>query len=79
MAGTLGRDGNAFYSALLRADISGGRPVARPVVDGSTIINGLLVSVRTFSEIGSAEDVRLLLATAKLYARHLIELNDGKP
>jgi hypothetical protein len=32
-----------------------------------------------FPEIENAEDVRRLLDTAKLYARHLIEVNGKKP
>lgn len=75
--GTLGRDADAFYTALLMAGDTGERRVVRAIVSGDTIIKGMSTSVQAFAEIDRAEDLRPLLDAAKLYARHLIEVNEG--
>lgn len=79
LAMPLGRDQSAAYTAILRTEISGGRRTVRAVIDGHTIVNGVLAIVRAFSEIETAADVRSLHEAARLYARHLIEVNEGVP
>jgi hypothetical protein len=79
LAMPLGRDENAAYTAILRTEMSGGRRLVRAVIDGHTIVNGVLAVIRAFSEIETAADVRSLHEAARLYARHLIAVNEGAP
>ena len=77
IAGKFASDPNGFYVATVMAADVGERRVFRAVVSGYTIIKGLSLSTHSFAEIEKAEELRELLNAAKLYTRHLIEVNEN--
>ncbi len=75
--GGLGHNADAVYVVFFTRRTVGGRLLVEAVVNAYTSINRLSMTVQSIGEIDGPEDVRSLLKAAKIYARHLIVLNEA--